>query len=337
MGDLKRELRVLDLLEAPDLWQEATARQPRSEGPQPTRHRIGTILVAVTLAAAGFLFAVWMFSEGFERSDAGSPDEKGTTSSAGEQLFEADSFVLDARGEKAILCLGSVVEPGVPQCESAAVPVTNWDWEKVDGEEGEQGAKWGHYHVVGTFDGQRFTLTAAPGPTREEPAPFEGRGGPISCPEPEGGWQAPHPDRATEADLQATSGEVENLPDFAALWIHHLDPPSMESPPVAESVVLHVAFTRNLEEHETQIRELWGGPLCMVRFEHTNEELRRIQGQAVEALDQLGLEFAFSGTDVLRNRVYLAVVLAGTDDQHAMDARFGEGAVHLISRLKPLQ
>ncbi len=44
-----------------------------------------------------------------------------------------------------------------PQC--GGVPIANWDWAAVEREETRAGTTWGEFHVVGTFDGETFTVT----------------------------------------------------------------------------------------------------------------------------------------------------------------------------------
>jgi len=88
---------------------------------------------------------------------------------------------------------------------------------------------------------------------------------------------------------------------------------------------------------ERSIRETWGGSLCVVEFERTYHELRRIQdGFAADIGDELGLQMTWSSGDVTRNRVEIGVVVATEEARRAVDERYGEGAVVLVPALTPL-
>lgn len=58
------------------------------------------------------------------------------------------------------LCLGAVAESYPPQC--SGIPITNWSWNTVDGEEKSGDVTWGSYAVQGTYDGESFTVTQTP-------------------------------------------------------------------------------------------------------------------------------------------------------------------------------
>src|SRR5919109_1877967 len=88
-----------------------------------------------------------------------------------------------------MLCLGAVLESLPPQCGD--VPITNWNWDDVAGEERRSDTVWGSYHVVGTLDDGSFTVIEVAAPRKGEEPVFGGEseiGTP--CPVPPGGWQA---------------------------------------------------------------------------------------------------------------------------------------------------
>ena len=78
------------------------------------------------------------------------------------QLLEGSGTVLDD-GSGPQLCLGGVAESLPPQC--GGIPLVGWDWGAVEGEESAAGTTWGDFQVVGTYDGEVFTVTDA-GPLR---------------------------------------------------------------------------------------------------------------------------------------------------------------------------
>jgi hypothetical protein len=41
------------------------------------------------------------------------------------------------------------------------IPITNWRWDQVTGQEAFRDRTWGTYHVTGLYDGSSFTVTGA--------------------------------------------------------------------------------------------------------------------------------------------------------------------------------
>ena len=68
------------------------------------------------------------------------------------------------------LCLGAVAESYPPQC--GGPPLVGWSWADHPGAfEETQGVRWGEFHLVGTFDGETFTVTAATPAARYDGTP----------------------------------------------------------------------------------------------------------------------------------------------------------------------
>jgi hypothetical protein len=282
-------------------------------------------LVMLTLAACAERPAG--FGTGSGGTPGGSsPDEIAT--------YEANAFVLDD-GSGPVLCVGGVMESFPPQCDG--IPLIGWDWDGVEGEEAAQGARWGSFTVTGTYDGAIFTVVDAGPP---QPSPDRGPIG-TPCPEPDGGWASPEasPDLsvATEDDMLVAMHAAEEEPDFSGFWIDYVEEPVGEEIVEPGGIIANVAFTGDLDHHVAQIREAWGGPLCVVEFERTYHELRRIQdGFAADIGDELGLQTTWSSGDVTRNRVEIGVVVATDESRRAVDERYGEGAVLLVPALTPV-
>jgi hypothetical protein len=248
--------------------------------------------------------------------------------------YETNGFVLDD-GNGPVLCVGGIMESLPPQCDG--IPLIGWDWDAVEGEEAAQGASWGSFTVTGTYDGMTFTVTDA-GP----PQPFP-HSGPVGtpCPEPDGGWASaeasPDLSMATDDDMLAAMHGAEAEPDFSGFWIDYVEEPVGEEVVEPGGIIANVAFTGDVDRHVTEIRQTWGGPLCVVEFERTYAELRRIQDEfAAEIGDELGLQTTWSSGDVTRNRVEIGVVVATQEARRAVDERYGEGAVQLIPALRPV-
>jgi hypothetical protein len=247
---------------------------------------------------------------------------------------ETNGFVLDD-GSGPVLCVGGVMESFPPQCDG--IPMIGWDWDRVEGGESAQGVSWGSFTVIGTYDGATFTVVDA-GPPQRPPDR-----GPIGTPclEPGGGWASregsPDLSRATEEDMLAAMHAAEEEPDFAGFWIDYVEEPVGEEIVEPGGIIANVAFTGDLDRHVAQIREMWGGPLCVVEFERTYQELRRIQdGFAAEIGDELELQTTWSSGDVTRNRVEIGVVVATEEARRAVDERYGDGAVLLVPAITPV-
>lgn len=245
--------------------------------------------------------------------------------------YEADGTVLEAADHGPELCLGGVAESYPPQC--SGVPLTSWDWANVEGEESASGTTWGEFHVVGTYDGSTFAVESA-GPF--VPPDTGSVDFTPPCPEPAGGWVAADPGRTSEDDRNAVMHAAEAEDDSAGFWIDYTVEPT-EGPFGPDDIVVVAAFTGDLERHESDLRALWGGPLCVTQLERTSRELNRIQSElGGEVGAELGLEVLWSGGNVVENLVEVGVVVADEDDGIAVEERYGAGAVRLVPALTPV-
>lgn len=230
-----------------------------------------------------------------------------------------------------LLCLGTVLDSLPPQCGSGEVRVTNWNWDRVKAEERRAGTIWGRYHVTGTFDGESFTVTDVGSPQKED---SDSGSDPIGspCDEPEGGWEVSDPDRAGDDDVIASNAAVRGDPEFAGLWIEHLDDATEDQ----LRTLLNVAFTANLERHEQELREHWGGPLCVIKHDRSMRRLHQIQSEELgHVVRKLGLQSTFTDIDVEDNVVELGVVATGERQRDAIEDRLGPGAVRIVAALQP--
>ncbi len=269
-------------------------------------------------------------------SDAPAADSpKPTDTSASDeadQLYEASGLVLDEPSRGPELCLGVVNESLPPQCEG--IPLSKWDWTQVEGEESVDDTTWGDYHLVGNYDGETFSVREVGPPQNNEPADSDPIGTP--CPEPSTGWSAPDPDRASEEDVAAAQREVSRDEDFAGLWIDYYNqPPGGPTEEDPGDIILNVAFTEDLSRHERELRELWGGPLCVTGHEHTVRELQKIQ--KTFPADEFNLDTLWSDIDVVRGFVEIGVVAIDAQTLQRIEDRYGEGVVRIDARLKPAE
>jgi hypothetical protein len=287
-------------------------------------------LVPATLALAAFwVSACGSGDPGAIGASTSAADEPArTVSTQGpEQLYEVDAIVLESERHGPMLCLGLMLTSLPPQC--GTVPLVNWDWDAVGGEERLDGTTWGAYHVVGTFDGETVTVartglyeeeTWRPEPVYESP-----------CREPEGGWVA-DPGRHSQNDDSRADAYARSQPDYVTSFVDHLD----EEPTEWSPVVFVAVFTGDSEGHEAEIRKVWSGPLCVVeRDAMTDRELHRIRREAEASLLEFGLQMVGSSTEGVPPRVVIEVVAdPGGAGQAAFDARFGPGILQLIPALR---
>ncbi len=258
-------------------------------------------------------------------------------------VYEADGTVLAQRGETLfpkhgpMLCLGAMAMSYPPQCGD--VPIANWDWDAVEGEETASGATWGQYHVVGTYDGETFTVTEV-GSYADDPPRFGSEVDFSSpCPEPAGGWVLPDPKQATQQDASGASAYAASEPDIVNSWVTHFDPSSPGDAELDEfdPVIFNAVFTGDIERHEAEIRKRWPGPLCLVKGEGpTKRELSRIRTEAeAYVVDGLRLQMLGSSADGVEPVIEIELVAdpegAG---QAALDARW-PGLVRLFPVLRP--
>ncbi len=247
---------------------------------------------------------------------------------------EATTSVLESDAHGPMLCLGVILDSLPPQCGD--VPITNWSWNDVDGEEQVAGTTWGEYHVVGTFDGESFTVTEV-GPPRRSPSEDNEDAIDTPCPEPDGGWQASDPDRVSDRDWERTAAAARKASDFAGVWIDHVAVTDPESGVERTGIILNVAFTGDLERHEAELRETWGGPLCVVEHPRTLRELRGIQRELGDiAEEEFELQILWSSSSEVHGVVEIGVVTIDAETRAALDERYGTGAVEAEPALRPV-
>jgi hypothetical protein len=255
-----------------------------------------------------------------------------------ERRYRATGMVLQNRDHGPQLCLGAVLTSHPPQCEG--LPIDNWRWDQVDGEETAGGVTWGPYQVVGTYDGTSFTVTRADlAPPRRQPSheeQFKDEAKP-GCPEPEGGWAVPDPARRSEPYLEEVSRIARAAPDFAGIWLSYLAPMGNDVAEHPGEFVLNVAFTGDVARHEAELRPHWGGRLCVTRQERPYRRLLEIQGELQGAVGgDLGLRVLETGIREDVNAVTLRVEVLEDRAREAIDARYGAGAVEATAALEPV-
>lgn len=285
----------------------------------------GLFLVLLLPAACG---------DAAEPVNAGAPSDEVTDAVDEEQRYTASTMVLESPNHGPQLCLGGVADSYPPQC--GGPDVVGWDWGAVEGEEAESGTTWGDYTLVGTWDGERLSLTEPPGPPGPATPIRSGeRDFSTPCPPPPGGWAVVD---ESKLDGQGAAFEYANgQPDHAGGWLDQsLNPASDE--PIDEAamndpakLILNLRFTGDLERHEAEVREVWGGALCVTEGEHTVAELQRIQHELGNELDIVG-----SVADQLEGVVEVLIAVEEPGLQDRLDERYGKGVVEVIGALRPV-
>ncbi|MDK3256076.1 hypothetical protein [Blastococcus capsensis] len=257
----------------------------------------------------------------------------GPSSPTEEQRYSATAMVLESAGHGPQLCLGGVAESYPPQC--GGPDVVGWDWEAVDGEETAAGTTWGEYTVTGTWDGEQLTVTERPA----RPEPLDGHSGdePFAtpCEPPAGGWAVVDPSTATQDHMDTAIEYARAQPTHAGVWLDQLAPPEQ---PVREErfdpadAVLNMRFTGDLERIQREVRELWGGPLCITRAERTLDELLAVQQELHGDLDDI----LGSSVDEVQGVVEITVPVADEELLNRLDERYPGDVVEVHGRLQPV-
>ncbi|MFC5822075.1 hypothetical protein [Nonomuraea harbinensis] len=260
----------------------------------------------------------------------------GTAPAATVTRYQAEGTVLSDDEHGPQLC-DLVMESLPPQC--GGIDLAGWDWEAVE-HSAQGGVRWGEYHVVGTWDGAKLTLTEPPRPAGQRDAPGGGPDFTSPCPRPEGGWRPADPAKATQEAMEAALARAQELPGYAGSWLDQSYLEEMEGDPGSverhgndpKRLVLNVRFTGDPAAHEAAIRELWGGALCLSPAEHTEAELQAVRERVEKEVE--GLRSA--SVDILAGRVEVGVWVVTPELEREVAERYGEGLVHLSGMLRPV-
>lgn len=253
------------------------------------------------------------------------------------QRYTATATVLESPDHGPQLCAGTL-DSYPPQC--GGPDIVGWDWDAVPEKESASGTTWGTYTVVGTWDGTALTLTEPPGEPRWDEAPDDRDRFATPCPEPDGGWQVVDPETATDEAMQAAMDHARGQPDFAGAWVDQSVNPAAGREPVDEMamndptrLVLNLRFTRDLDRYEAEVRERWGGALCVSQARASMSELAAIRREVEE---ELARRMTHSSIDEVTGRIEVGVY---ADDglQARFDDAYGQGVVFVGALLRPVE
>ncbi len=189
--------------------------------------------------------------------------------SGGEAVrYEGSFTVLESPSHGPELC-ANLATSLPPQC--GGLPVRNWDWDEVDGEDSRNGTTWGAWHVIGTYRDGALTLTERPGPPRDPVR--RARDFAPACDPPD--VEDP---RAGEAAWEAATQESDfmRIDALVTMWVSGSGGPS-------EDFVLNVIVRPGAgESAKIVVRERYAGPLCVVERDLPLEsELRALQSEVL--------------------------------------------------------
>lgn len=232
--------------------------------------------------------------------------------------FRAVATVLEDPMHGPQLCF-AVAQSLPPQC--GGPDILGWDWTGL-GAESASGTTWGDYVVTGTWDGTALTLTEPPHPATDADRPTSPDTDFSSpCPEPEGGWVAPEPDRAGDERIEQAAAAAARVSGYGGLWVD-------TAPRVT---VVNVTTTGDPAAMTAAVGKVWGGALCVSRAARDEATLLAAQRDIAGRDGVLG-----SGSDVLTGRLQVQVLVVTAALQSALDAEFGAGLVELQPFLIPI-
>ncbi len=253
----------------------------------------------------------------------------GGTPGGSDRPYTVTTTVLESPEHGPQLCLGGVAESLPPQC--GGPDIVGWDWESVADEESELGTTWGVYAVIGTYDGEQFTLTEPPQPGTHQSAGRTDELPPTTpCDTPPGGWAVVDPSTATDEAMFAAQEYAYAQPSYSVMWLDQsinpaladgTDPSELMLANDPTKLILNVRFTSDLQLHEERLRTVWGGALCVSKGERTESELLAIQEEVQKQPGVLG-----SGAGNVDGVVDVSVIVDDGTLQRQFDERFGRGS-----------
>jgi hypothetical protein len=246
-------------------------------------------------------------------------------------------------GDGPELCLGPIMTSLPPRCSGPKL--IGWSWSGIESEH-RAGTRWTgpEYVVTGAFEPRSRTITLTEPPVRSDEydgprsvrSYEEDRSLGTPCPEPAGGWRPVDPALTTHHALQEVARAAERVEGFAELWWDKSINPAYDDPEAAPGVmndptklVVNVRVVGDPAAAEQQLREVWGGALCVTRATRTAAELRRVQNRVARTP---GMLTASASHDV----VDLDVEFDDGSLQRRFDDEYGEGVVRVHSALFPV-
>jgi hypothetical protein len=150
------------------------------------------------------------------------------------------------------------------------------------------------------------------------------------CTPPSGGWAPRDRAKTTDARLTRAITQASAADDFAGAWVDQYGGPGAEDNDPLKTV-LNVRFTGDLGAHETRLRKVWGGSLCVQKAARSQAELSRI-GAELQNLPGL----CSLSTDTVANSVQLCVHVATAALANRLAQQYGPDTVQLTGMFEPI-
>ena len=263
----------------------------------------------------------------------------GSTATSADDLYRGGGTVIEERTDGPRLCF-EVLDSYPPQC-GGGLDLAGWEWPDADTYEAASGTRWGDFAVVGRWDGHTLTVVDIGPPTEDkgswpddDPDRFK-----APCPEPAGGWVVPaDAPKLGLKDHEAMSSYISAQPEYSASWADTSTDPKFDPERLGEyvhdfaAVVTVARFSADAERHEAALRELWGGPLCVIEGGVPQTELQRIMDEVSASIDT-----TWGNLDLVGGRVELGVNVLDPGVQEALDDRYGKGVVVLYPHLERVE
>lgn len=265
-------------------------------------------------------------------------------------MTEASGTVIERNG-RTDLCFG-VLQSSPPQC-GGGVELAGWDWEAVEADYDERmDVYWGDFTLTGSYDAEAQILTVVSVTPRSESSPAADPKGPIlpsRCPEPDGGWQIVDESLATYDAFLGVHAVATALDGYATAWIDRSEIP--EVPPGTDALeemrlnavhaglpIVNVGVRGDPAAAEAQLRQVWGGALCVYEADYTAAELEaRLQEIMSDHQFLSDHQIMSAGPDTMTGTITISVVHdAHGELQQQMDDDYGPGSVVVFSILMPL-
>lgn len=256
-------------------------------------------------------------------------------------VLTGQGLILQKDGQPPMACLGGVDESYPPQCSGPEL--VGLDWADVPQTETASGVTWGDARVVGTYDGQTFTLTEPPSEMRIPVEPESGTGAdphPQLCDDPfRGGDEqaVADPDVADpmEGKLTRMVGSYEG---YVGSWVSTDLTGEQLDADTPHAYTYHVLVTGDPEQAHADFREVWPGGLCVEQRDVPTQQQVR---QAQEALNLAGIRDIYSSGGSGEGRLQVAVLLADQQTvvaiHRAVEPWLTPGQVDIGSSLVPAQ
>lgn len=242
-------------------------------------------------------------------------------------LYRASGTVLENRFHGPQLCR-HVQQSNPPTC--TGLDLVGWNWAAVEGELSEDGTTWGGYEIVGGWDGTRMTVEEVRLVVAPIDAPPEvDRPFPSPCPEPAGGWRVIDPAKTTSESWWAVMEAAKARPDYGGDWIDQ--PRGLTND--LDTMIINIRVTGSIVEAERDLRQYWGGALCVSPALRTEAEARSIEAELVG----LAGGAASASYDVVTQTFEVDVTLDDGTLQTTYDQRYGPGTVTVRSWLQPVE